>query len=143
MIAKKLRRKRGISTPRITLTPLIDTVLVLLVIFMVATPMMRHAIKVDLPRGESNEADVAHNNVTLFVDSNNQVYVDDVAVPDDAVIDIVQKKIAGRDDQMVIVNADTRASFGLVMELVDRLKSVGGIRHVAFTLQRSHKKISA
>ena len=142
MINKKMYH-RQVSAPKITLTPLIDTALVLLVIFMVATPMMRHAIKVDLPKGETHEADLSQQNIELFIDNKNQLYVDGVSVPHDALIAVIQKKVADREDQMVIVNADTSSSFGFVMELVDRLKLVGGIRHVAFSLQKPHKQPSA
>ena len=49
------RRKTGCLVPEITLTPLIDTALTLLIIFMVTTPMMHNAIKVNLPRGNVKE----------------------------------------------------------------------------------------
>jgi biopolymer transport protein ExbD len=138
-MSKKLR-KRITASPRVTLTPLIDTALVLLVIFMVATPMMRHAIKVELPQGETNEADLSQQHITIVIDNKNQAYIDDVAIAPDAVIDIVQKKVGDAQDQMVTVYADTNALYGPVMELVERLKSVGGIHHVAFTFQRPHKQ---
>ena len=48
---QRRRRLRRVTLPEISLTPLIDTALVLLVIFMVATPMMRNAIHIDLPEG--------------------------------------------------------------------------------------------
>jgi biopolymer transport protein ExbD len=143
MMEKKGRRRRISSAARITLTPLIDTALVLLVIFMVATPMMRNAIKVELPKGMTKETDVSHQDIALFIDSKNNIYVDGVQVPYDAVIPIIAKKVGEGEDHMVIVYADEMALWGPVMELVDHLKSVGGIRHVAFPLQRPTKQSSS
>lgn len=139
----KGRRRRLSTAARITLTPLIDTALVLLVIFMVATPMMRNAIKVELPKGTTKETDVSHQDTAIFVDNKNNIYVDDVQVPYDAVIPLVAKKIGDGDDHMVVVYADEMALWGPVMELVDHLKSVGGVRHVAFPLQRPTKQSSS
>ena len=50
------RRKKSFAQPEITLTPLIDTALTLLVIFMVTTPMINNSLKVDLPQGNAREA---------------------------------------------------------------------------------------
>ena len=57
MILKR-RRKKAVAINDIPLTPLIDTALTLLIIFMVTTPMMQNAIKVTLPEGQAKEAEV-------------------------------------------------------------------------------------
>ena len=70
--AYKRRRARP-SPQEISLTPLIDTALTLLIIFMVTTPMMHNAIKVNLPQGKSNEAG-GQQELVVYLTSDEQLF---------------------------------------------------------------------
>ena len=134
------RRKRRPATvlPEITLTPLIDTALTLLVIFMVTTPMMNNAIKVELPKSQSNEDNGAKQELVVFVDQHEKLFLNGEAVKslDNLIKDL--KSAVGKDaNRTVFVKADKNVAYGNVIELVDHIKVVGGISYVALATKRA------
>ena len=121
----------------IPLTPLIDTALTLLIIFMVTAPMIQNAIRVDLPKGKAKEDAGAEQELVVFLDKENQLFFNGDKMATDDVIKKVQT-IAGKEgDRTVFVKADQAASYGKVIELVDQIKVVGGIKYVALATQKS------
>jgi len=139
-----IRRTRGVRRGRsrdsivdIPLTPLIDTALTLLIIFMVTAPMIQNAIRVDLPKGKAKEDAGAEQELVVFLDKENQLFFNGDKMATDDVIKKVQT-IAGKEgDRTVFVKADQAASYGKVIELVDQIKVVGGIKYVALATQKS------
>ena len=138
-----IRRTRGVRRGRsrdsivdIPLTPLIDTALTLLIIFMVTAPMIQNAIRVDLPKGKAKEDAGAEQELVVFLDKENQLFFNGDKMATDDVIKKVQT-IAGKEgDRTVFVKADQVASYGKVIELVDQIKVVGGIKYVALATQK-------
>lgn len=136
------RQKRMVSTiPEITLTPLIDTALTLLIIFMVTTPMIHNAIKVNLPRGQAKEDSGARQELIVFiqlVDGKEQIYFNNNTVmSNEVLIKELQKAIGSDHDKVVYIKADESVRYGLVTELVDQMKVVGGIAHVALSTRKA------
>src|SRR5437867_27710 len=108
-MARYSRRKQRSSTlmQEISLTPLIDMSLTLLIIFMVTAPMLNNAIKVELPKGDAKEAGTAQQDLIVFVDKNEQLFFNGISV--DGKGDLIEKVRAavGQDiDRMVFVKAD-------------------------------------
>lgn len=134
MIGRRRRDKRTHTTPEITLTPLIDTALVLLVIFMVAAPIVHNAIKVDLPKGQRKEADAKHEDIIVYLDKNEQMYLGKEPITKDVLIEALRQKVS-RDDQVVFIQADRSVSYGTVAELAGFIKD-GGVTHVALATQK-------
>ncbi len=138
MITRRHRKtRRHVTTPEVNLTSLIDTALTLLVIFMVATPMVHHMIKVELPSGKSNESGASSQDITVYLDKNGTIFVDGQKVDYQQLFDVLQKKIGMRVDQVVVVKADQENNFGTVLSLVDKIKYLGGVKYVAFAMQKS------
>lgn len=115
----------------ISLTPLIDTALTLLIIFMVATPMMQNAIRVTLPKGKAQEVGVVQQEIVVYVDGHGAIFFDGNQMTCEQLIELLKKMLAGKVDQTVFVKADQHASYGTVIELVDTIKVVGGVTYVA------------
>jgi biopolymer transport protein TolR len=130
------RRKRIAPVTDITLTPLIDTALTLLVIFMVAAPMMQNSIKVSLPKGNAKESVTQTQDLVVFVDSKGSIFFDNKPLIVADLITVLHSKTKNNQDQTVYVKADTAVSYGTVIELVDHLKVVGGIKYVALATQK-------
>jgi biopolymer transport protein ExbD len=121
----------------ISLTPLIDTAFTLLIIFMVATPMMHNAIRVTLPKGDSKETGSTKQELVVFVDKEGSIFFNNKKITFDELITELKTDSAQIKDQTLFVKADTTASYGLVVELVDRVKRIGGIKYVALATTKS------
>lgn len=89
------RRKKTITLPEITLTPLIDTALTLLIIFMVTTPMIQHSLKVKLPQGgNAQQAGSKAKPFTVTITKDNEIFVNDKKATSETVLSMLdsQKK---------------------------------------------------
>jgi biopolymer transport protein ExbD len=135
-----LRRRRELKStiPEITLTPLIDTALTLLIIFMVTTPMIHNAIKVTLPRGKAKEVSSTKQELIVFIDEKEQLYLNNKNVANNKeLIKELQSTIGTDPDKVVYLKADQSVRYGTVTELVDQMKVVGGIAHVALATRKA------
>lgn len=132
------RTKRSAAITEISLTPLIDTALTLLVIFMITSPMMHNAIKVSLPKGHAKEDVGLEQDIEVYIDQKGAIFCDGTLYTVNDLVEIVKKKcMAGTDkEKTVYVKADTAVSYGCVLELVDHIKMVGGIKYVALATQK-------
>lgn len=131
-----IRQRRAMVPPEITLTPLIDTALTLLIIFIVATPMIQNAIRVDLPRGLVKEDKGAVQEIVVTIDKDGKFYLNDIHMAKKTMLDEIRKGALHRKDQMVYIRADRSVSYGCVTELVDEMKRVEGVAHVALATQK-------
>ena len=116
----------------INVTPMVDIMLVLLIIFMVITPMLGNKIPVDLPRvnaaiimDNANKEDA----ITVAVTRDGSTFLggDKVAISDlgQRVADLEDKKTAADADKSVYLRADQRANYGRVMDTIDAIRVAG------------------
>ncbi len=132
------RRKLARAIPEITLTPLIDTALTLLIIFMVTTPMIHNAIKVNLPHGKAKEDAGVKQEIIVFIDEDEKLYLNNKCLASNKeLITEIQQVIGEQKDKVVYLKADRTVRYGLVTELVDQMKVVGGISHVALSTRKA------
>ncbi|MBN1549443.1 biopolymer transporter ExbD [Candidatus Babeliales bacterium] len=139
MNKRRLRRlKQQKPELVVNLTPLIDTALTLLVIFMITAPMLQHGIKVELPQGKSQEVQATQKqDVVIYIDKDSAIYCnDEKQESEDALLSSLKTKVALNADQTVYVKADKSISYGRVIETVDRIKYVGGVKYVALATQK-------
>lgn len=144
MRAISRRQRRGLSVPEITLTPLIDTALTLLIIFMVTTPMVHNAIKVNLPRGRVKEDIGSTQDLCVYIEKadptcnkGEQLYINGKAVVPKNLIPELRRMVGREHGKMVYVKADRDVKHGTVTEIVDQMKCIEGIAHVALATQRA------
>ena len=134
-------RKHKSALSDLSMTPLIDTALTLLIIFMVATPVLQNAIKVTLPRGNAQEdASKNQQELVVFIDKQGDFYINKEKVAKADLIAQVKKTVGNDHEKTVYVKADTAISYGTVIELVDDIKFVGGIKYVALATQKHSQK---
>lgn len=133
-----MRRKRrmGSALTDIPLTPLIDTALTLLIIFMVTTPMMQNAIKVNLPEGKAKEGSDTQQELVVYIDKDEKIYFNEVPVTKDNLISTIKKKIGTDTKKTVFVKADQAVRYGHVIQIVDQIKVVGGVNYVALATKK-------
>jgi biopolymer transport protein TolR len=128
------RRRRGRkSAPmsEINVTPMVDVMLVLLIIFMVAAPMLTGGIPVDLPQAKGDQLQSSKEPITVSIDSKGDIYIAEAKVPLEelaAKLKAISKN--GVEDQIVI-KGDRAVAHGLVMKMMGRIREAG-FRKVAF-----------
>jgi biopolymer transport protein TolR len=122
----------------INVTPLVDVMLVLLIIFMVTAPMLHQGIQVALPRAEARALPFkAQEPIMLSINREGAVYLRDALVPLPDLADHVKALLAGRTagDDTVFLKGDRGVPYGRVIEVLDRLHQ-GGIVHVGMVTER-------
>lgn len=112
----------------INVTPMVDVMLVLLIIFMVITPMLNNKVNVDLP--EANAAVVMENAnkedaITIAVTRDGRTFLGADQVTLEDLSSKVSTKLEDRTDKEVYMRADARANYGKVMDAVDAVRSAG------------------
>jgi biopolymer transport protein TolR len=108
----------------INVTPLVDVVLVLLLVFMVTAPMMSRGIDVTLPSADQPQID-PQERVTVSIDAEGRTYVGEQAVNQVLLEERIRNMMAGRTQRVVYLRADERLRYGRVIEVVDKLKKAG------------------
>jgi biopolymer transport protein TolR len=112
----------------INVTPMVDVMLVLLIIFMVVTPMLQHGVPVDMARVNNPEQmpDADKEDALLVaIQRDGRVFFGSDLIN---VADLTQKikdRLSNRTDKRVFIKADARAKFGSVVEVVDNVRSAG------------------
>ena len=109
----------------INVTPFVDVVLVLLIIFMVTAPMMMQGVNVSLPPTTSESLPSKENHIVVTVDSNNLVYINDYNVTLDFLKEKLIKIFEGRSDSEVYLRADKGIPYGLVVRVMSEIKGAG------------------
>lgn len=117
------RRDPGAPMSDINMTPLIDVMLVLLVIFMVAAPLMSAALHLDLPKAESAEPTQGESAIKLALDAQGQLYWNEQAL-EAAALKTRLAELAGRQpDAELQLAIDQAVTYGRVAELLDALQA--------------------
>ncbi len=128
---KRNKRKRYVEMPSLVLTPLLDTALNLLVIFMISAPIIQTGIKVDLPFGKSKEVGTQQE-LVVTLSKDNRIFFNSYPIKINDLVDSIKKAIAQKDDLPVYVKADESVAYGKVIEIVDQLK-FAGVKYVAMS----------
>jgi biopolymer transport protein ExbD len=119
---RKTRRPKILS--EINITPFTDVVLVLLIIFMIATPFIYQAsTKVELPQG--SKADENPQEVVITINAQGDLFMDDEQVDLGLLKSSLLKKVKQKPDVVAIVNGDKNVRYNSVMQVIDILTQVG------------------
>ena len=109
----------------INMTPLIDVMLVLVVIFILTAPLLVSAVKVDLPKAEGAKALDAPKFVALTVDKAGQVYVDNKVLVAEALVAVLQGVAQKNPEAEVQLRADASVPYGRVVEVMGVAQKAG------------------
>jgi biopolymer transport protein TolR len=114
------------SMSEINVTPLVDVMLVLLIIFMVTTPMMSQGIPVQLPQaGKQNIEMNMEQSTILTVTKDGTVYIDDRPVPADKLEFQLRRLYGELAVRSIFLRGDRRVAYGEVVRVLDLMKKVG------------------
>jgi biopolymer transport protein TolR len=127
------RRARRAPMAEINVTPLVDVMLVLLIIFMVTAPLMTSGVQVDLPESKAEALAQEQDPVSVTIDPAGTIFVNDEPVTPEALGDMLARIKAGSSEEggpRVHLRADQTLNYGVVMGVMGELNRAG-LRRVA------------
>jgi len=139
-----IEKRESSYNSEINVTPMVDVMLVLLIIFMVITPMLQKGVNVELAKTNNpiamEDAD-KEDAVLIAIERDGKVYFDTEQISADALTAKVQDKIANKADKKVFIKADARARYKLVVDVVDNVRGAG-VDQVGLLTEQTKPKIN-
>ncbi len=114
----------------INITPFVDVMLVLLVVFMVTAPLMTVAVPVDLPKTQAHTLNQDKEPLVVSIDSEGKVYLQDKFLKIEDLVPKLQAISGANPEARIFVRGDKSLAYGRIMEIMGRL-NVAGFTHVA------------
>jgi biopolymer transport protein TolR len=109
----------------INVTPLVDVMLVLLIIFMVTAPMMMQGVDVSLPEATAEPLESEKEHLIITINNENKVFINDFQVSVDGLGEKLKKILEGRSDREVYLKADKDIPYGTVVQVMAEVKGAG------------------
>ena len=125
----KYAKRRNQSDDRpmaeINVTPLVDVMLVLLIIFMVTAPMLQMGIDVNLPRVKAKSVDVAEEKLVLTINGAKEIFLNKLKIPLAELGAKLERIFASRIEREVYLRADRNVPYGFVVEVMAEVRKAG------------------
>jgi len=119
-------RDSGRSTmSQINVTPLVDVMLVLLVIFMVTAPMMQQGVQVNLPKADSKSLAPKEDTLVVSIEKSGKTFINSDAIQPELLKDKLNSLLAGRSKREVFLKADSSVPYGEVVQVMAQIKAAG------------------
>jgi biopolymer transport protein TolR len=109
----------------INVTPMVDVMLVLLIIFMVTAPLIQQGVAVELPQTKAQALDVQENRLVLTLTAQKRVFLGDVEIPYAELRDKLVGNIRLRNDKQIYLHADRNLAYGFVVDVMATMKDAG------------------
>jgi biopolymer transport protein TolR len=133
----KRRHRRNPVMAEINVTPMVDVMLVLLIIFMVSAPLLTVGVPIDLPQTQASSLDAADKEpLAVSVNTKGQVFLQNSEIKVDELVPKLQAITAARGgaDERIYVRGDKTVDYGTMMKIMGRL-SAAGFRRVALVTE--------
>ena len=128
--SRRSRRRTTHVMSEINVTPMVDVMLVLLIIFMVAAPLLTVGVAIDLPQTQAKSLDQDREPLTVTVNDKGQVYLQNTDIKLDELVPKLRAVAKNGTDERIYVRGDKKVDYGTVMRVMGRL-SAAGYRRVA------------
>ena len=119
------RGHRRALMAEINVTPFVDVMLVLLIIFMVAAPLLTVGVPIDLPETQAKALNSDTQPITISVNQDGQIYLQETEIPVDEVVPKLKAIAQAGYDERIYVRGDKTADYGTVMKVMARISSAG------------------
>ena len=117
--------KTKTAMSEINVTPLVDVMLVLLIMFMVTAPLMQQGIDVDLPKTASSGVDLDSDPMTLVIDQNKSITIAKNRIPMTSLREKLKSIFESRKNKQIYLQADRRVDYGTVAEVMAEIRAAG------------------
>jgi biopolymer transport protein TolR len=121
----KRRFNHDKALSEINVTPLVDVMLVLLIIFMVTAPMLSMGIDVNLPRVKAKSVDVTEEKLILTVNDSKEIFINKNKLPLGELNSKLEAIFANRIDREVFLRADKNVPYGFIVEVMSEVRKAG------------------
>ncbi len=118
------KKRLGTSLSEINITPFVDVMLVLLVIFMVTAPMIQSGISVNLPQAETDSTP-AEEGLTLTITKDKYIHIENSVINQFLLEQKLKEYFYGKEKKIVFIRADESLPYGFVMRILDISKKAG------------------
>ena len=119
-------------TSEINVTPMVDIMLVLLIIFMVVTPMLQHGVTVNLPKDLNNPEEdqriIKDNSIVIAIPNDKEYYLGKEKVPIEKIKEKVEKMLGNikkEEDKVVYIKSGVGVSYGEVVNVINEVRALG------------------
>lgn len=123
--SRKRGRARTQAISDINITPMVDVMLVLLIVFMVAAPLMTMGVKIDLPQTQAQAMPLERKPITITVTPDGLLSIDGEPVTLDTLVATVGALAVEGTDERLYVRGDATAAYGAIMEVMGALSAAG------------------
>ena len=109
----------------INVTPLVDVMLVLLIVFMVAAPLMTVGVPIELPKTQAKQLSTSTEPLIISVTANHTIYLQDTVIKLEELAPKLQALAKNGNSEQIMVRADTNTNYGSVMDVMGVLNQAG------------------
>jgi biopolymer transport protein TolR len=135
-VVGRRRHTRKPVMAEINVTPMVDVMLVLLIIFMVSAPLLTVGVPIDLPQTKAKSLDQDKEPLTVSVNTKGEIYLQNSEIKIEELVAKLQAvtQARGGSDERIYVRGDKKVDYGTVMRVMGRL-SAAGFRRVALVTE--------
>lgn len=126
-MARQTRNRKRKLMSEINMTPLIDVMLVLLVIFMVTAPLLTSGVSVNLPNGvaSNQKSNDDKKSIVISIDQYGKAYIGDVETPIDSIASNLRHMHGGYEQPKIFIRGDKSNSYGKIMDVMAKISAAG------------------
>jgi len=131
---RRRRSRRHAPMSDINVTPMVDVMLVLLIIFMVAAPLLQVGVPIELPQAKGKQLQSSQEPLAISVKADGSVYIGETQVELDEIAPKLKAIANNGYDEQIFVRGDKGVTYGVVMRVMSRI-SAGGFRKVSLVTE--------
>lgn len=132
---RRRRTSSYVPMSEINVTPMVDVMLVLLIVFMVAAPLLTAGVPIELPKSEAKPLQGDNEPLTVSVDTNGRVFIQETEIEVDSLVPKLLEITKNGYNERIYVRGDRQVDYGTVMKVMGRLSAAGFSRIGLVTLE--------
>jgi len=118
-------RKKNRSMSQINVTPFVDVMLVLLIVFMITAPLLTVGVTVDLPKTKASQLSAKGDPIVISIKQNGKLFIQERAIEDKQLLPRLVAIASGNKNLRIYVRGDKNVSYGIVLDTIAKIKQSG------------------